>query len=96
MVDRFQYLAVPSFVILIFAAVITPVELISGFIMIVGLQTRNAIIAMFLLMIPLMFGVGLLQQWDTAASQLIYCLVLFILLGGCSLNTISIAQLIRK
>ena len=96
MVERFQDIAVPSFVILIFAALITPVELVSGFLMIIGLQTRNAIIAGFLLMMPLMFGVCLLQQWDTASSQLIYCLVFFILLAGCSLNTISVDQLIRN
>ncbi|NEP90872.1 MAG: DoxX family protein [Okeania sp. SIO2C2] len=95
MVDRFQELA-PSFVIIPFAALTTPVELISGFLMIIGLQTRNAIIAGFLLMMPLMFGVCLLQQWDIASSQLIYCLVFFILLAGCSLNTISIDRLIHN
>ncbi|NES68539.1 MAG: DoxX family protein, partial [Okeania sp. SIO2D1] len=66
------------------------------FLIIIGLQTRNAIIAGFLLMMPLMFGICLLQQWDTASSQLIYCLVFFILLAGCSLNTISIDQLIHN
>ncbi len=95
MVERFQDIA-PSFIILPFAALTTPVELISGFLMIIGLQTRNAIIAGFVLMMPLMFGVCLLQQWDTASSQLIYCLVFFILLAGCSLNTISIDQILRN
>ncbi len=95
MVERFQDLA-PSFVILPFAALTTPIELISGFLMIIGLQTRNAIIAGFVLMMPLMFGVCLLQEWDTASSQLIYCLVFFILLAGCSLNTISIDKILRN
>ncbi|MDJ0518773.1 MAG: DoxX family protein [Trichodesmium sp. MO_231.B1] len=95
MVERFQEL-VPSFLIVPFAAVTTPIELISGFLMIIGLQTRNAIIAGFVLMMPLMFGVCLLQEWDTASSQLIYCLVFFILLAGCSLNTISIDKILRN
>ncbi|MGD1807205.1 DoxX family protein [Dapis sp. BLCC M126] len=95
MVERFQDIT-PSFVIVPFAAVVTPVELISGFLMIIGLQTRSAIIAGFVLMMPLMFGVSLLQEWDAASSQLIYCLVFFILLAGCSLNSISIDQLIRN
>ncbi|MGD1700769.1 DoxX family protein [Dapis sp. BLCC M229] len=95
MVERFQELA-PSFLILPFAALTTPIELISGFLMIIGLQTRNAIIAGFVLMMPLMFGVCLLQEWDTASSQLIYCLVFFILLAGCSLNTISIDRILRN
>ncbi|NES05779.1 MAG: DoxX family protein [Okeania sp. SIO2F4] len=95
MVKRFQDIA-PSFLIVPFAAFVTPVELISGFLMIIGLQTRNAIIAGFVLMMPLMFGVCLLQEWDTASSQLIYCLVFFILLAGCSLNTISIDKILRN
>ena len=95
MVNRFQDIA-PSFLIVPFAALVTPVELISGFLMIIGLQTRNAIIAGFALMMPLMFGICLLQEWDTAASQLIYCLVFFILLAGCSLNSISVDRLIRN
>ncbi|MGD1715310.1 DoxX family protein [Dapis sp. BLCC M172] len=95
MVERFQDIT-PSFLIVPFAAVVTPVELISGFLMIIGLQTQNAIIAGFVLMMPLMFGVCLLQEWDTASSQLIYCLVFFILLAGCSLNTISIDRVISN
>ncbi|NEQ38550.1 MAG: DoxX family protein [Okeania sp. SIO3I5] len=95
MVEDFQGIA-PSFLIIPFAALVTPVELISGFLMIIGLQTRNAIIAGFALMMPLMFGICLLQKWNVAASQLIYCLVFFILLAGCSLNSISVDRLIRK
>ncbi|MEL6461046.1 MAG: DoxX family protein, partial [Cyanobacteria bacterium J06621_15] len=61
-----------------------------GILLILGLQTRKALIANFLLMMTLMFGVCLLQKWDVAGSQLIYNIVLFILLAGCSFNLISV------
>jgi thiosulfate dehydrogenase [quinone] large subunit len=87
---------VPPALIVVPAYLITPVELIVGLLLILGLATRGALIAGFSLMIVLMSGVTLLQQWDTATSQLIYCLVFFILLAGNSLNTVSVDYLRRR
>lgn len=95
-VALYEGLPVPEFMISIPAAFIPIVELIAGVLMIVGFQTRNAIIASFVLMLPLMFGVCLLQKWDTAASQLIYCIVLFILLAGYAFNQVSIDSWLRS
>lgn len=78
------------------AYLIPIVELIVGLLLILGLATRGALIAGFCLMIVLMSGVTLLQQWDTASSQLIYCLVFFVLLAANSLNTISLDRLRAK
>lgn len=78
------------------AYLIPPVELIVGLLLILGLATRGALIAGFCLMIVLMSGVTLLQQWDTATSQLIYCLVFFVLLAANSLNTISLDRLRKR
>lgn len=94
-VGLYEGLPVPSFFIAIFAFFIPIVELVVGILLILGLATRPALIVGFLLMVPLMFGVCLLQNWDAAASQLIYCLVYFILLAGYSYNTISIDRLRR-
>ena len=47
-------------------------------------------------MIVLMYGVTLIQNWDAAGSQLIYCLVLFILIAGNSFNTFSLDRLISR
>ncbi len=78
------------------AYLIPIVELIVGLLLILGLATRGALIAGFCLMIVLMSGVTLLQQWDTASSQLIYCLVFFVLLAANSLNTVSLDRLRAK
>ncbi|MDX1977578.1 MAG: hypothetical protein SFT94_07880 [Pseudanabaenaceae cyanobacterium bins.68] len=45
-------------------------------------------------MIALMYGVTLLKDWDTTASQLIYDLILFILLAGLGFNAYSIDNLV--
>ena len=92
-VALYKDIAIPDFMIAGPAFLIPIIELIAGFLMIIGLKTRNALIAGFALMLPLMFGVCLLQNWSTASSQLIYCLVYFVLLVGYPYNRISIDQL---
>lgn len=96
MVQMYKDTFVPAVLVRVPAYLIPPVELIVGLLLILGLATRGALIAGFSLMIVLMSGVTLLQNWDTATSQLIYCLVFFVLLAGNSLNTISVEQLLRN
>jgi thiosulfate dehydrogenase [quinone] large subunit len=55
-----------------FGWVLPPAELIIGTLVIVGLALRPALIAGALLMIVLMFGICLRQQWEIAGLQLIY------------------------
>lgn len=90
MVQMYKDTFVPAVLVRVPAYLIPPVELIVGLLLIVGLATRGALIAGFSLMIVLMAGVTLLQNWDTATSQLIYCLVFFVLLALNSLNTVSV------
>ncbi|MBD2774330.1 DoxX family membrane protein [Iningainema tapete] len=90
MVGMYKDTFVPAILVRVPAYVIPPLELAIGLLLILGLATRGALIAGFCLMIVLMSGVTLLQQWDTATSQLIYCLVFFVLLALNSLNTVSV------
>ena len=60
--------------------VIPIVELIVGTLLILGLFTRGALVLAFAFMIVLMFGVTLKQDWNAAAQQLVYGVVLFLLL----------------
>ncbi|MEL7038701.1 MAG: DoxX family protein [Cyanobacteria bacterium J06592_8] len=94
-VGLYEGLPVPEFLIAGPAFLIPIVEFVTGFLMILGLATRPALIAGFLLMMPLMFGVCLLQKWDVAGSQLIYCLVFFVLIVALPYNLISIDR-VRK
>ena len=58
------------------------VELLIGTLLLLGLFTRAALTLALLLMLVLMFGIGLKQDWNIASSQLLYSLVLAILLYG--------------
>ena len=89
-VGLYKEIAIPPLLIAGPAYLIPIVEFAVGILLILGLQTRKALIANFLLMMTLMFGVCLLQKWDIAGSQLIYNIILFILLAGCSFNLISV------
>ena len=60
--------------------VVPCVELLIGILLLLGLFTRAALTVALLLMLVLMFGIGLKQDWNVAGSQLQYGLVLAILL----------------
>lgn len=80
----------PEFLVRINAALVPPVELVVGLLLILGLFTRGALIACLILMAILMYGVTIVQNWDAAASQLVYDLILFILLAGVGYDRISL------
>lgn len=96
MVNTMQDSWIPEFLVRINAALVPPVELIIGVLLIFGLFTRGALIACFILMAVLMYGITIIQNWDGASSQLIYNIVLFILLAGLSFNRISIDAWLRN
>ena len=62
--------------------VVPLVELAVGFLLLTGLWVGGALRTAFLLMLVLMFGVTLKQDWNAAAQQMVYGLVLAVLLFG--------------
>jgi thiosulfate dehydrogenase [quinone] large subunit len=76
--------------------VVPCVELLIGLLLIAGLATRAALTLAMLLMLVLMFGVTLKQDWATAGSQLLYGLVLFVLLFARERYEISWPALLRR
>ncbi|MCH2246569.1 MAG: DoxX family protein [Crocosphaera sp.] len=96
MVNVMQDSGIPEFLVRINAALVPPVELIVGILITVGFLTRSALIACFILMIILMYGITMIQNWDGASSQLIYNIVLFILLAGVNFNRFSIDDWLKN
>ena len=78
------------------AGLVPPVESIVGALITIGLFTRGALIACFILMAVLMYGITIIQNWDGASSKLIYNIVLFILLAGLNFNRLSVDAWLRK
>ncbi|MDX2229884.1 MAG: DoxX family membrane protein [Leptolyngbyaceae cyanobacterium bins.349] len=96
MADLFKDTAMPANLVWLVGAIVPPVELIIGILLILGLATRGALVAGFVLMMVLQGGVTILKQWDTAASQLIYCLVFFLLLASLGFNAFSLDAVLRR
>ncbi|MDB9312114.1 DoxX family protein [Spirulina sp. CS-785/01] len=92
MVGAMEGAWMPEWLVRMNAALVPPVELIVGFLLIFGLFTRYALIAGLILMIVLMYGVTIVQNWDTAGGQLIYDLILFLLLAGLGFNKVSLDE----
>jgi len=86
---------VPKAAIPPLAVVLPWVEALVGLLLLLGLFTRISLIAGFLVMILLMAGVTLAQDWTTASLQLMYCLIYFILLTFLSRNHFSLDSLLR-
>ena len=96
MVDMFQGTFVPEVLVRVPAMLVPIVEFAGGLLVTIGLATQAALVTLFGLMIVLMYGVTLIQNWDAAGSQLIYCLVLFILISANSFNTFSLDNLFSR
>lgn len=90
MVSTFQDTFMPTFLVQIMAFLVSPIELIFGLLLLLGLFTRLSLIVLLCLMFVLMYGVTLLQNWDTAGGQLIYDLILCLLLAGLAYNDFSL------
>jgi thiosulfate dehydrogenase (quinone) large subunit len=87
---------VPKFLLPAFAAGLPWAETAVGLLLIIGLFTRFALVAGSVLMIVLMAGVTLAQDWDTAGIQLIYCVIYFLLLTYRERNLYSVDTLVRR
>ena len=77
-----------------FAATLPWVEGTVGLLLLLGLFTRFALVAGSLVMIVLMAGITLAQNWDVAGIQLIYCAIYFVLLTHRGRNFYSLDTLI--
>ncbi len=86
----------PEALVRMTATCVPPVELVFGLFLIAGLFTRLSLMVLFLLMVVLMYGVTIVQNWDVASSQLIYNIVLFILLAGLGYNQVSVDTIIAS
>ena len=79
-----------------FAAALPWTEAAIGLLLLLGLFTRFALVAGSLVLIVLMAGITLAQNWDVAGIQLIYCAIYFVLLTHRGRNFYSLDTLITR
>jgi thiosulfate dehydrogenase [quinone] large subunit len=86
---------VPTGALPVFGAVLPWVETILGLLLLLGLATRLALIAGAIVMIILVIGTNLAQDWEVAGLQLIYCFIYYYMLARIDLNAFSLDTMLR-
>jgi len=86
----FEDTFIPDFVVKVFAASLPPAETVIGTFILLGFHTRFALSAGAAVMILLIFGKCLQQDWTTVSLQMIYMLFYYILLDRLGDNRISL------
>ena len=71
-VSQFSHTILPHGLVLAYALTLPWAEAIIGLLILLGLRTQEALAAGFLVMLSLMFGTSLMQDWQIAGLQLIY------------------------
>jgi len=95
-VKQMEPTILPASLVYTFAATLIWVETGVGILLILGLQTRLALIAGGLMMTALTFGTMQIENFQNAWLQLTYALVFFVVLACRSWNLISLDGWLRR
>jgi thiosulfate dehydrogenase (quinone) large subunit len=96
LVPMFQTTPLPAWSVHLFGLILPWTEAILGFLLLLGLFTRFALVSGSLLILVLMFGTTLREDWSTAGVQLIYAAVYASLLALVRWNYYSLDQLLQR
>jgi thiosulfate dehydrogenase (quinone) large subunit len=80
MLSQFANTGLPSFSVSMFGYVVPVMETLIGALLVLGLATRYTTVVGSLLMIFLIFGMGILQNWEIVGLQMNYVFFYFLLL----------------
>ncbi|WP_413580816.1 DoxX family membrane protein [Bdellovibrio sp. HCB288] len=94
--DTFKDAPLPQWSVVAFAYAIPPLEAAIGLLLILGLFTFPTLIAGLAVMIMLMAGSCLIQNWDFVGIQMIYILLYSVVLFFLNYNHYSIDVIVRK
>ena len=90
LLPMFQKTPLPAWSVYSFGYVLPIVETLVGACVLFGFQTKRALISGSVLMLVLMFGSTVRQDWPTVGIQLMYSLIYSLLLAGRRFNSYGI------
>lgn len=96
MTDLFEPSLLPRFLVLPFSYILPVAEFIVGVLLLLGMFTRQSLVAGAAVMLFLVFGSCMVEEWSAIPSQLIHILFLAILLTQLTHNTYSVDQILKK
>ena len=90
MTKNFSHSILPSSIVLPFAYALPFLELLTGLLIIIGLFTRQALLLGFLIMIVLIFGSSLIEEWQGVFIQMMYAVYFTLLILYLPFNRYSL------
>ncbi len=97
MVGQFQKSMLPEALVRPFSYLVPIAELLIGMCLVAGLLTRQMLIAGALLMIALIFGSSMIEEWGAIPSQLIHVAFFSVLLVYANeYNALSLDAILRR
>ncbi len=95
MAESFEKSLLPKTVVVPFSYALPIAELFIGLLLIAGLFTKTALVVAAIVMVILVFGTALIENWEALPSQLIHAAFFAFLLQFIVANTISLDSLIK-
>ncbi|WP_025666238.1 DoxX family membrane protein [Aquimarina megaterium] len=96
MINLYKEVVLPEIFISSFAKILPFAELTIGIFLIFGLFTYRTCLAGGILMIILIFGSCLVEQWEWVGFQMVYVLFFYLLIDTTQNNPFSIDNLLQK
>ena len=93
LIGQFSDTILPEFIVSISSYMIPSIEFLIGILLILGLYTSRALLSGALLIVVLVFGSGLQENWNIMSSQMVYAIFFFLLTYFIELNRFSIDKL---
>lgn len=96
MVDSFAKSMLPAELVRPFSMVLPFAELVIGLLLLVGLFTEPALISGAVLMLMLLFGTAMVENWEAVPSQLIHLIFFAVLLQFVGSNVWSLDKIFNR
>lgn len=96
MIGSFENSMLPKFIVTPFSYILPIAEFVIGLLLILGLFTKPSLVAGGFIMLALLFGTSMIENWEAIPSQLIHVAIFALLLHFIDSNSWAIDTLIKK
>ena len=96
MIGSFENSMLPKFIVTPFSYILPIAEFTIGLLLLLGLFTKPSLIAGGFVMLVLLFGTSLIENWEAIPSQLIHVAFFALLLQFIDYNSWAVDILIKK
>jgi thiosulfate dehydrogenase [quinone] large subunit len=96
MVSSFEKSMLPSVLVTPFSYILPIAEFVIGLLLVIGLFTRGSLIAGGFIMVILIFGSAMVENWEAMPSQFIHAAFFAVLLSFLQYNTCAVDSSLKK